>query len=64
MKVIKVYLEDGGWMTDSVGDQATLELFGTTKLPTPFLEGTPVEKVVAVLQELNPEVTIEVVGAQ
>ena len=60
MKQIKVYLEDGGWMTDQVNDQEVLALFGTTKLPTPFSEGTPVEKVVAVLQELNPDAVIEV----
>lgn len=52
---IEVYLEDGGWMADMVDDAETLELFGTTKLPTPFLEATPIGNVIDTLMVLNPK---------
>lgn len=54
---IRLYLEDGGWMTQDNSPEV-FELFGTDTLPTPFLEGTPVEDVLAVLTKLNPEAVI------
>lgn len=56
---IELYLEDGGWMT-STDNAETIEMFGTGVLPTPFLEGTPVESVVSVLQRLNPNAMVVV----
>ena len=57
MHTIELYLEDGGWMTKT-DDPQVVALFGTDTLPTPFLEGTPVEDVKAVLERLNPNCTV------
>ena len=57
-KVIHVYLDGDGWMTQNVGHAETIRIFGTDILPTPFLKETPADKVLAVIRELNPDATV------
>lgn len=55
--IIEVYLsrEDDAWMADFVGDSETLELFGTTVLPTPFRATAAAATVVGKLAARNPD---------
>jgi hypothetical protein len=57
---IQVFVEDGWWHADFVGDTHTLELFGTTILPTPFEEAYGAGNVVEVLRQINPGKIVEI----
>lgn len=49
-----------GWMSRD-NDPQIMDLFATDTLPTPFLESTPADDVLATLRELNPTATISVI---
>ena len=53
METINVELHDGAWAA-RWSDPDIRILMGTDLIPTPFLVGTPREKVVTRLQALNP----------
>jgi len=54
---ITLYIEDGGWMSDSSQARNAAEvmaLFGTHVLPTPFLANTRASLVKDTIERLNP----------
>lgn len=60
MKTITLFIDGAGWMARD-SDPETKALFGTDTLPLPFLKNVKAEAVRAVIQELNPDATVEVV---
>lgn len=54
MHTLKITLEGNDYMA-TFSDPRTKELFGTDKIQTPFSKGYPVDKMLALLQERNPD---------
>lgn len=53
MRVMEAFTEDGWWHVDSVDDAQTLELFGTTVLPTPWPDTIDADVVISMLRKIN-----------
>ena len=53
MQAMEAFTEDGWWHVDSVDDAQTLELFGTTVLPTPWPDTIEAGVVLSMLREIN-----------
>lgn len=59
MEKIQLFVEDGWWHADFIGDAQTLDLFGTTVLPTPFEQSIPAHLVLGTIREINPGKLVE-----
>lgn len=57
--MIQVFTQEGWWHADFINDQQTLDLFGTTVLPTPFTDSVSAGDVVEVIRDLNPGKIVE-----
>jgi len=53
MQVMEVFTEDGWWHVDNPADAQTLELFGTTVLPTPWPDTIEADVVISMLRKIN-----------
>lgn len=59
MQTLVAFKENGWWHVDSVEDAQTLELFGTTILPTPWPDTIDADVVLQMLEEINFDKKVE-----
>ena len=61
MNTLRMFVAGGVWMVDwaDTPEAAKVrDLFGTTQIPTPYLQAAPAHRVQADLERRNPQYTV------